>query len=112
MYDGLWVIEFKTDNDFGCGVLVFNGSQIMGGDMGYYYFGRVNTTGKLTGEINVVRFNPNINSVFGDADQFTLLLKDGTINETDLEATATVKGLEHLSIVVKGRKRVDADEVS
>jgi len=108
MFDGLWVIEFKTNNDFGWGVLVFNGSQVMGGDIGYYYFGQINTTGKITGEINVVRFNPNVNSVFGDRDKFILLLKDGTINETDFEANATVKGLEHLSIIVKGRKKVDA----
>jgi len=110
--DGLWVIEFKSDYDSGYGVLVFNGSQVMGGDIGYYYFGRIDTTGKMTGEVNVVRFNPNVNSVFGDADKFTLLLKDGTINETDFEAIATVKGAERLSIEIKGRKKVDTDEAS
>ncbi len=112
MFDGLWAIEFKTGNAFGCGVLVFNGSQVMGGDMGYYYFGRINTTEKITGEINVVRFDPNANSVFGDIDKFTLLLKDGTINETNFEAHATVKDIEHSEIVVKGRKKVDTNGIS
>lgn len=111
MFDGLWVIEFKTDNDFGCGVLVFNGSQVMGGDFGYYYFGRINIT-NMSGEVNVVRFNPNVSSVFGDFDKFTLLLKGGTINEISFEANATVKGAEHLSIVISGRKKVDTDEAS
>jgi len=112
MFDGLWVIEFKTYNDFGWGVLVFNGSQVMGGDMGYYYFGQMNTTGKITGEVNVVRFNPNVASVFGDVDSFTLLLKDGTINENSFKANATVKGAEHLSIEISGKKKVDTDEAS
>ena len=109
-YDGLWVIEFKSAHDYGCGVLVFNGSQVMGGDIGYYYFGRIDTTENLSGEVNVVRFNPNINSVFGDADKFTLLLTDGTINKTDFKATASIKGYEGSLLEIKGRKKVDKDE--
>jgi len=112
MFDGLWVIEFETDHGFGSGVLVFNGNQVLGGDFGYYYFGRINTTGKITGEVNVVRFNPNVSSVFGNYDNFTLLLKDGTINETIFKANATVKNAEDFSIVVSGRKKVDTDETS
>lgn len=109
MFDGLWVIEFKTDSDFGYGVLVFNGSQVMGGDFGYYYFGRINTT-NMSGEVNVVRFNSNVNSVFGDIDSFTLLLKNGTINETNFKASAIIKGAEHLLIEISGKKKVDTDE--
>ncbi len=112
MFDGLWVIEFKTDYDFGYGVLVFNGSQVLGGDFGYYYSGRINTTGNMSGEVNVIRFNPNAASVFGDVDSFTLLLKDGTINENSFKANATVKGAEHLSIEISGKKKVDTDEAS
>ncbi|MHC4394798.1 MAG: GrlR family regulatory protein [Planctomycetota bacterium] len=112
MFDGLWVIEFKTENDFGCGVLVFNGSQVLGGDFGYYYSGRINTTGNMSGEVNVVRFNPNVTSVFGNYDSFTLLINNGTINETSFKATATVKGAEHLSIEISGKKKVDIDEAS
>ena len=39
MFNGLWVVEFRSGTDFGSGVLVVNGSQVMGGDFGYYYFG-------------------------------------------------------------------------
>ena len=112
MYDGLWVIEFKTAMGFGSGVLVFNGTQVMGGDYGYYYSGQINTTGNMSGEVNIVRFNPNAISVFGKHDSFTLLLKDGTINETSFTANATVKGAEHLSIKVTGKKKVDTNEAS
>lgn len=110
MYDGLWVVEFQANNDFGWGVVVFNGNQIMGGDWGYYYFGQINTTGKLTGEINAVRFNQNVSSVFGEIDNFTLLLKDGVINNTKFNVTAVVKGKEELSITIRGTKKVDANE--
>jgi len=112
MFDGLWVIEFETGLGYGSGVLVFNGNQVLGGDFGYYYFGRINTTGNLSGEVNVVRFDPNASSVFGNHDNFTLLLKDGTINETSFKASAIVKGTEDFSVEVKGKKKVDTDEAS
>ncbi|MCP4612303.1 MAG: hypothetical protein GY845_26705 [Planctomycetes bacterium] len=110
MFDGLWVIEFKSDYDFGYGVLVFNGNQVLGGDFGYYYSGRINTTGNMTGEVNVVRHNPNAVSVFGDVDSFTLLIKDGTISNKSFKLNATIKGVEHLTIEVSGKKKVDTDE--
>lgn len=108
MFDGLWVIEFKTGVDYGSGVLVFNGSKVMGGDFGYYYFGEINTTGGMTGEVNVIRFNQNVISVFGDiGGTFTLLINGGEINETRFKANASIKGAEHLTIEIKGEKKVD-----
>ena len=113
MYDGLWTIEFKTDDSFGSGVLVFNGTQIFGGDYGYYYSGRIDTTGgNVTGEINVVRFNPNAISVFGDIPSFTLVLNDGRINEESFNAKATIKNIPGPTITIKGEKKVDIDEAS
>lgn len=110
MFDGLWVIEFKTSISFGGGVLVFNGSKVMGGDFGYYYFGEIDTTEGMTGEINVIRFNQNAISVFGDIGSFTLLIKSGEINETSFKANAIIKGADHLSIEIIGEKKVDIDE--
>jgi hypothetical protein len=111
MFDGLWTIEFKTDFSFGTGVLVFNGGQVLGGDYGYYYSGKIDTTGNnVTGEVNVVRFNPNAVSVFGDIPSFTLVLKDGKINETSFEANATIKNTQGLTIAIKGEKKVDTNE--
>ena len=110
--DGLWVVEFRSDYDFGYGVLVFNGTQVMGGDAGYYYFGQVDTTGNISGEVNVVRHNPHANSVFGDVDKFKLFLTGGKICENNFETTATVEKFEHLSIKIKGRKKVDSNEAN
>ena len=98
MLDGLWVIEFNTGVTFGSGVLVFNGDQVMGGDHGYYYSGQINTTGKVTGEINVARYNPNIISVFGDYDNFTLVIKDGTFDQNTFTIKAAVKNAEAISL--------------
>ena len=113
MFDGLWVIEFNTDRGFGSGVIFINGSQVLGGDSGYYYLGKIDITeNTMTGEFNVVRFNKNSVSLFGDLDTFTLLLKDGTINETSFKANATIKGAQDLSIKISGKKKVDTDEAN
>ncbi|MHC4463131.1 MAG: hypothetical protein ACYS30_17120 [Planctomycetota bacterium] len=115
MFDGLWTVEFKTEFDFGMGVLVLlKNGQVLGGDFGYYYSGQITMNeGQITGgEVSVVRFNPNAASVFGDLDSFIVLFKTGTINETSFSAEATVKGAEHLSIVINGKKKVDIDEAS
>ncbi len=112
MFNGLWVIEFKSDYDFGSGVLVFNNGQVLGGDDGYYYAGRINTTGNIFGEVNVVRYNPNAVLVFGDVDSFTLLIKDGKISNTSFKLNAVIKGAEHLTIEVSGKKKVDTDETN
>lgn len=115
MFDGLWTIEFKTNQDFGSGVLVFlKDGQVLGGDFGYYYSGQITiTNGQITGgQVNVVRFKPNAVSVFGDFDSFILLFKNGKINETSFGAEAAVKGAEQLSIAVNGKKKVDIDEAS
>jgi len=112
MYDGLWAIEFEASLGYGCGVLVFNGTQVMGGDAGYYYSGKIKTEGKMSGEVNVIRFAPNAISVFGNLDSFTLLIKDGEINESSFTANAFVKGAEKLLIKVKGEKKVEANETS
>ena len=110
MFNGLWVVEFRSGTDFGSGVLVVNGSQVMGGDFGYYYFGQIDTTKGMTGEVNAVRFNQNVVSVFGDIGNFTLLIKNGEINKMSFMANAVIKGAEHLSLEIKGEKKVDTDE--
>lgn len=110
-HDGLWVIEFGTDQDWGSGVLVFNGTQVLGGDFGYYYSGEIKIIdGKIEGAVNVARFNPNAISVFGNIESFTLLLEEGTIDETNFTAKATIRGTQGVSIEIKGEKKVSTDE--
>ncbi len=113
MFEGLWTIEFKTNQDFGYGVLVLlKNDQILGGDFGYYYSGYMTKTdGRITGgQVSVVRFNPNVVSVFGNFDSFILILKNGRIDETSFVAEAVIKGPERFSIEVKGKKKVEIDE--
>ena len=40
MFDGLWTVEFSTENgEYGRGVIVIIKNRILGGDGGYYYVG-------------------------------------------------------------------------
>ncbi|MDH4202545.1 MAG: hypothetical protein OEV87_06590 [Phycisphaerae bacterium] len=111
MFDGLWTIEFRAEFDYGSGVLVINGNQALGGDFGFYYFGEIDTSSGLTGEIDVVRFSKNAVSVFGkDVDNFRLLLKNGTINEKEFQVTANLQGHEEISMQITGKKKVDLYE--
>ena len=106
--DGLWVVEFWSSLGlFGRGVMVLSGQRILGGDVGYYYVGRCTfDDGKINGEVDVIRFDPNTISVFGDIESFTLSL-DGTISGSDFKAQATSDSFPDLQMQIKGNKRED-----
>ncbi len=108
MNDGLWVVEFGSSIGlFGRGVMVLNGQRILGGDVGYYYSGNCKVDeDRIKGEINVIRFDPNSISVFGDIENFTLSF-DGTINGSDLIASATSDDFPNLEMGIKASKRED-----
>jgi len=74
MVNGLWIVEFiSTLNRFGFGVIVLNNGRLLGGDAGYYYSGEYDINDNMIqGKINVIRFDENSISVFGDIDQFSL----------------------------------------
>lgn len=111
MYNGLWTVTFSTIIGSGSGVLVLNGNQALGGDFGYYYSGDINITDdQLSGAINVVKFNPNAVSVFGDIGSFTLQLTEGRISSDSFDAEATIAGNPNMTMRVRGEKKVDIDE--
>jgi T3SS negative regulator,GrlR len=106
--DGLWTVEFtSTINRSGKGVLVFINERILGGDEGYYYSGMYKVTNsKVQGHINVVRFDPNTMSVFGDIDQFSVSFS-GDINASDFKAAATIVNEPKSQISIIGKKKED-----
>ena len=106
--DGLWIVEFEsTLGLFGRGVMVLNGERILGGDVGYYYSGQCTFQGnKINAQVDVIRFDANSVSIFGDIESFTLVL-DGTITGTDFQAQATSDSFPNIEMVVKGSKRED-----
>ncbi len=108
MIDGLWTVEFiSTINRSGKGVLVLNNGRLLGGDEGYYYSGTYQVTGaKIQGKVNVIRFDPNNLSVFGDIDHFTLSFS-GDISDYHLTAAATITDNPKFQIRVVAHKKED-----
>ena len=108
MFDGLWTVEFiSTVNHYGKGVLIVNGCRLLGGDDGYYYSGTCNVTdNKIQATINVIKFDPNSISVFGDIDHFQLIL-NGEINEYQFNTIGTIANNSQAQIKVVGTKRED-----
>ena len=104
--DGLWVVEFKSSAELnGKGVFVLNGERILGGDAGYYYSGQCKEVdGKVSGEINVIRYDHNSISVFGEIDTFTLSI-EGTIDGSVIETSATSESFPGLVMQITGSKR-------
>jgi uncharacterized ubiquitin-like protein YukD len=108
MIDGLWTVEFiSTVNRSGKGILVLNNGRLLGGDEGYYYSGTYHVAdAKIQGTVDVVRFDPNTLSVFGDIDHFTLSFS-GDINDYHLSAAATITDKPEFQIKVVANKKED-----
>ena len=106
--DGLWVVEFtSTLGLFGRDVMVLNGERVLGGDVGYYYSGQCTLEeNRIKAKVDVIRFDTNSVSIFGDIESFTLVF-DGTITGTDFQARATSDSFPNIAMEVKGSKRED-----
>ena len=108
MFNGLWTIEFiSTMNRFGAGILVLNNGRLLGGDNGYYYLGNYEVKdNNVQGNVDIIRFNKNIISVFGDVDQFSLTFA-GQIKPDSVEAVASFGNTPDLKIRIICKKKVD-----
>jgi hypothetical protein len=83
MISGIFSAVFVSNkNMLGCGVTVFSGNAIHGGDSSFYYRGKykLDASNQISGTIDVVKYSPVLNSVFGSAlDSFRLKL-NGIVN--------------------------------
>jgi hypothetical protein len=106
MTDGLWVVEFESVLGLsGKGVMVLNGSRVLGGDMGYYYSGQCTINeNRISGSVAVVRFDPNTVSVFGPIERFTLSF-DGQISGNTFEVIAKSTSFPSVPMTIKGIKK-------
>ena len=83
----------------------FSFDPLVGGDAGYYYSGQCKEVdGKVSGEINVIRYDHNSISVFGEIDTFTLSI-EGTIDGSVIEISATSESFPGLVMQITGSKR-------
>lgn len=78
MIEGLWVLKWLLPTDVGGdltgGVAVIETNRLYGGDSGYIFVGDVTPNGQNVWslDVTVTRHDPNIDSLFGDLDQFHL----------------------------------------
>ncbi len=108
MFDGLWTVEFRsTNNDYGRGVVVINQNRILGGDDGYYYTGTCDINNNtIQGSINIIRYDVNSISVFGNIDHFELNI-EGDINENQFTLVGNIDEIPDVQIRVIGSKKED-----
>ena len=109
MVEGLWAIDFVTNiNTWGGGVLVLTPEgRILGGDMGYYYIGKYDIhDDKISGTIDIIQFNPQCVSVFGDVSNFELQF-EGSLDSkrNSFDATAESSQFPGGKLVISGRKK-------
>ena len=105
MVDGLWTIEFISSMGVGTGVMVLTENRLLGGDAGYYYSGEYTVADHhIRGKAEIVRFDRNSLSVFGDLPSFTLGF-DGKISEDSIEGTAHLSGQPELKAQIRCRKK-------
>lgn len=111
MIDGLWTVEFTSiANRYGKGILVINKNRLLGGDDGYYYTGTCNiNNNNITGTINVIRYDQNSISVFGDIDHFELTFS-GQIDDNQLNVTGSITNAPEEKIRVAGTKKEDYND--
>lgn len=77
MFDGLWLVKFHAPSTGNCcaGVIVFQGTQLMGGDGTNYYTGSYATADhSVVVKIRVRKHSPGF-SLFGHLTDFKLILQ-------------------------------------
>ena len=78
--EGLWIAQFTGSSLVGAGVVVFNGDNLLGGDGGYYYSGKLERSGdSFTATLTVAPHSPGYQSVFGTSGQTLHLKLSGTL---------------------------------
>jgi len=106
--DGLWIVEFgSSEGLFGRGIFVLDGERILGGDLGYYYSGHCKKDNdRITGKIDVIRFDRDAVSVFGEIDNFTLTF-EGAVSNSHFTANAKSDSFPKMVMEIKATKKVD-----
>jgi hypothetical protein len=110
--NGLWTVSFKNritpTNGMGSGVVVIKDNKIVGGDSGFYYYGKYDTDNKknsLIGTIKIVQYNQNNVSIFGNLLNFSI---DISMSQEDIKdnffiARGNIKDNPMLKIDLEGK---------
>jgi hypothetical protein len=112
MVEGLWTIKFISSlNLWGGGVIVLTKEKrILGGDAGYYYIGSYTVTdNRIEGNADIIRFDPQYISVFGDVSNFRLTF-NGILKNNEFLMTAQSPNFPGYSLKIEGNKKMDLKE--
>jgi hypothetical protein len=105
MVEGLWTIEFTSAIGFGTGIMVLTDRRLLGGDAGYYYSGEYTVEDHhIAGRAEIVRFDRNSLSVFGNMDSFTLDFS-GEISEGSIVGVASLTDQPGLKAQIRCEKK-------
>jgi hypothetical protein len=112
MIEGLWTVKFISSlNLWGGGVIVLTKEgRILGGDAGYYYIGTCAVTGnQIKGNVDIIQFDPQIISVFGEISNYRLTF-DGTFEDNKFSAIAQSPEFPGHNLRIEGNKKADLIE--
>ncbi len=71
--EGFWIVKFTAAEIYGSGVAVFSGSNVYGGETGFYYLGTYEADGKVVkARVMVRNFDPTIPSGFGISGDYEM----------------------------------------
>lgn len=106
--EALWSVVFSTPTgDAGGGVVILDTNRVFGGDGGYYYIGSYAVKdGQITMDIEVVKYNKMVESVFGPLQKFRLELK-GMVKESQMTLSGSVIGSPQHIITISAVRRAE-----
>lgn len=104
MFSGIFAAVFQSNQQKGgCGIAVFSGNTIHGGDSSHYYRGKYkfDERNQISGTIDVSQYSDLQSSVFGPLKNFRLVLTGHIIqNERSLQLSGHVEGQPQLQITI------------
>ena len=94
MRQGLYSVRFQTSIGAGAGVIYVEESSFVGGDAGYFYYGKVNTQAdnSISVFITLRQHDARIPSVFGNISQLDLEM-NGKYSEPHFNLAGSLRNL-------------------
>jgi hypothetical protein len=106
MIPGIYTaVCFSNKTMGGCGVAIFTGNAIHGGDATHYYRGKYSIQGenRISATIDVVKYAPLNDTIFGSPDRFRLIL-NGIVDDQGFDLSGPMEGHPDVMITMSLRK--------
>ncbi|HCR2977940.1 TPA: negative regulator GrlR [Serratia marcescens] len=101
MKDGLYAVNFRSNlQDYGSGIVSVKDNAINGGDHGFYYQGKT-VDNKI--KLLVKHYNPRVQSVFGNINNFYLNLEVAEKGEGHYELSGSMEGQPQMILTVTAK---------